>query len=199
MATNREITRWIIIHSSHTPPYQDIGLPEIRKWHIANGKSDCGYHYVIRRTGDVEVARGLRTIGSHCKGYNSTSVGICLIGGASEEDLTPEDNFTSVQKESLIGLLEWLTTTYPEAVVIGHSELKYSEYATRDEENWVGRCPGFDVGLWYKNKPLVAHTLTQLIMLRQIVAESSLTESPFDPDIMIDTLSDTIETVKKML
>ena len=39
---------------------------------------------------------------AHVKGYNHTSSGLCLVGGAVEEDWkVPEDNFTGEQWESL--------------------------------------------------------------------------------------------------
>ena len=41
----------IFIHCSATPASRDIGVAEIRRWHLANGWSDIGYHFVIRRGG----------------------------------------------------------------------------------------------------------------------------------------------------
>ena len=57
----------------------DIGLNEIRKWHLDLGWRDVGYHYIIRRNGEVELGRSIRDTGSHARGYNHKSVGLCLV------------------------------------------------------------------------------------------------------------------------
>lgn len=83
----------IIIHCSDSPDNLDIGVAEIRAWHTAptpqgRGWRDIGYHYVVRRSGLVEVGRyengdsvleGLE-IGAHVFGQNSDSLGVCWVG-----------------------------------------------------------------------------------------------------------------------
>ena len=49
----------IIIHCSATKPSMDIGVKEINEWHLQRGWSGIGYHYVIRRNGDLETGRDL--------------------------------------------------------------------------------------------------------------------------------------------
>lgn len=139
MATNRERTDFIAIHCAATPPSMDIGVPEIRNWHLAKGWRDIGYHYVIRRTGEVEVGRNLREPGAHVQGFNNVSVGICLVGGV-DEDNEPEQNFTARQYDALLGLALQLKNTWPEAAVWGH----------RDFPNVDKACPSFDVRTWWR-------------------------------------------------
>lgn len=74
----REVQKHIIHCSDST--FGDVA--EIRRWHIARGFNDVGYHFVIRRDGEVEMGRTLETIGAHCKGHNTNSIGTCLVGGA---------------------------------------------------------------------------------------------------------------------
>lgn len=125
----REIDK-IIIHCAYTPPSMDIGAAEIRQWHLARGWSDIGYHYVIRRNGEIEAGRALQTIGAHAKGYNRHSIGVCLVGGK------PDCNFTADQWESLHSLANELTAMHPGADLIGHNEVSPKS------------CPQFDVRAW---------------------------------------------------
>ena len=49
----RKKTEYLIIHCAATKPSMDIGLTEIRKWHLDRGWRDVGYHYIIRRNGEA--------------------------------------------------------------------------------------------------------------------------------------------------
>lgn len=77
--------RKLLLHCSDTPDHMDIGYNEINQWHKDRGwlsKSgiSCGYHYIIRRNGDVERGRPEEEVGSHCYGQNKMSLGICWVG-----------------------------------------------------------------------------------------------------------------------
>ena len=94
----RQETTYIVIHCSQTRPSQDIGAKEIDTWHRQNGWLKIGYGKVIRRNGEVEQGRGDDEVQAHVRGYNHTSFGLCLVGGATEEDWkVGEDNFTGEQ------------------------------------------------------------------------------------------------------
>lgn len=112
----------IIVHSSATNPDMQIGVEEIRQWHMAKGWSDVGYHYVIRRNGKVEKGRDLETAGAHVKGHNAQSIGICLVGGISESGKS-EANFTIHQYIELAQLLNYLKHIYPTAEILGHKDV----------------------------------------------------------------------------
>jgi hypothetical protein len=58
----RPIRRHIIHCSASTQG----DVAEIRRWHLARGWNDIGYHFVIRPDGEVEVGRMLHEIGAHC-------------------------------------------------------------------------------------------------------------------------------------
>lgn len=137
--TKRKATEYIIIHCAATKPSMDIGAKEIDRWHRARGFLSIGYHFVIRRNGTIETGRNLEEIGAHARGYNSTSVGICLVGGISESG-KPENNFTQEQWKSLETLVKDLKTKYPDAEVIGHRDV-----AKKD-------CPCFDAWAWWLNQ-----------------------------------------------
>ena len=79
----------------------------------------------------------LDTVGAHCKGHNSKSIGICYIGGVEEDGKTPKDTRTEKQKDSLLLLLKTLKKSHPDATIHGH----------RDFANKA--CPSFDATAEY--------------------------------------------------
>lgn len=130
----------IVVHCSATDDNADIGVAEIRKMHLARGFDDVGYHYVIRRSGVVEIGRIEDKIGAHAQGHNANSIGVCLIGGVEADDkLKAEFNYYRAQMSSLERLLTDLTTRFPKAVVLGHKDLP----------NVVKACPCFDTRAWW--------------------------------------------------
>lgn len=129
---SREIYE-IIIHCSATRASMDIGVDEIRPWHKARGFSDIGYHRVVRRDGVKEDGRDLNIVGAHVRGRNTNSIGICLVGGVKEDGVSPEDNFTDAQWDSLRSMLKMYKALIPDVKIHGHNE-----FANK-------ACPCFDV------------------------------------------------------
>jgi N-acetyl-anhydromuramyl-L-alanine amidase AmpD len=97
----------------------------IREWHLERGWNDIGYHYVIRRDGEVEVGRTLEVIGAHCQGHNADSVGTCLVGIA---------DFAPCQFEALKRIHAMLRQMFPGLKIYGHREFNPGK-----------TCPNFDV------------------------------------------------------
>lgn len=127
---------FIVVHCSATRPSQDFDVDDIRRMHLRRGFLDVGYHYVIKRDGTVEPGRPLDRQGAHAERFNHLSVGVCLIGGVSEDDVkVAEDNFTEEQFASLRSLLRELKLNFPGAEILGH----------RDLPNVHKACPSFDV------------------------------------------------------
>lgn len=140
--TKRKETSQIFVHCSATKPSMDIGVREIAQWHKEQGWLAIGYHFIIRRDGTVEAGRDQDAVGSHVKGYNSTSVGVCLVGGIDAKG-QPEANFTPQQMSALKGLLHELKGTYPDAVIMAHHDVAPKA------------CPSFDLQRWVKTGELV--------------------------------------------
>lgn len=132
-----------MVHCADTPPSMDIGAKEIRDWHLAKGWQDIGYHFVIRRDGTLETGRPQDSVGSHVKGYNGVSVGICLVGGRASHGTEAETNFTLEQMSTLVDCIHRLRKAYPDAAVVGHNQLNPGK-----------ACPSFDVPSF-----LSAHTI----------------------------------------
>ncbi len=129
----------LIVHCSATKPEMDIGAEEIRKWHKDRKWNDIGYHFVIRRNGELEKGRDVAIAGAHAKGHNFSSIGICLIGGINEGGKA-DANYTIKQYNSLIQLVDFLRMTFPITDVLGH----------RDLPDVNKECPCFDVRAWLK-------------------------------------------------
>jgi N-acetyl-anhydromuramyl-L-alanine amidase AmpD len=122
----------IVVHHSDSPR-DTTKMETIRKWHLAKGWADIGYHYVIEGDGKLRVGRRADQVGAHCLGHNSDPVrntytlGICLTGNFETEDPSEE------QIHNLIQLLATLCRRHnlkPEQIY-GHSDL----YPTA--------CPGY--------------------------------------------------------
>ena len=132
----------LVVHCSATPPDMDIGVKEIRDWHVkGNGWSDIGYHGVIRRNGIFEKGRDWHTRGAHARGWNSESWGICLVGGV-DEDQKPEANYTRMQYLRLKRVLKALLSAAQTAHICGHRDLDSSHQKLK-------ACPSFDVRDWW--------------------------------------------------
>ena len=128
----------IVIHCSATKAIADIGVKEIRQWHVeGQGWRDIGYHYVIRRNGQLETGRPREQVGAHVAGHNANSIGICLVGGL-DPNMNPEANYTAEQWVALRKLVAGLRQQFPGAAVKGH----------RDFPGVNKACPCFEVKAW---------------------------------------------------
>ncbi len=132
----RERTDYIVVHCAQTKPSMDIGLREIDQWHKRRGWLGCGYHFVVRRSGQIELGRAIQQVGAHVKGFNHNSLGICLVGGM-DEDGDYDPNYEQKQWDSLDALVETLKNIYPNAAVVGHNDLDPHK-----------ACPVFGVKQW---------------------------------------------------
>ena len=126
----------IILHCSDSPQGRGDNASTIDNWHQERGFRTkgtdgliyhIGYHYVILEDGTVETGRPLGTVGAHCKGFNSKSIGICLIG---------IDSFTEAQYEALALLVKKLMIQFD----ISSKQVK-GHYAYSDTKT----CPNFGV------------------------------------------------------
>lgn len=156
---------FVVLHCAATPAHLDIGATEIRHWHTApkpvgNGWRHIGYHFIIRRSGIIEIGLALRTQGIHVAGHNYHSVGVCLVGGARDGQNAPgfqgvpEANFVTQQLESLRDLSRTLLRICCNAVLVGHNELDPSK-----------PCPSFDVRQWYNEGMSITRPLPALTVV----------------------------------
>lgn len=117
-------------------------VAEVRRWHLANGWSDIGYHYLIDRDGTVAKGRPLEKVGAHVKNRNTGTIGISLFGGhgsAATDQFS--DHFTQAQDASLRALIDELRGRFGNLAVTGHNQ-----FAAK-------ACPGFNAPAWWSRKP----------------------------------------------
>jgi|GEM_PF-333597 len=171
-------TNLIVIHCSASPNGVSLftgklgearfttPAQEIDKWHAARGfkrnpnwsdvqeptLKHIGYHFVVYTAGAVLACRHLGEVGAHAQGYNSNSIGICMIG---------TDAYSPEQWACLKSLIEGLKKDYPHARICGHRDL--SPDADNDgvvePHEWLKTCPGFAVAKWLAGglQPLAGH------------------------------------------
>jgi hypothetical protein len=114
----------IVIHCSDSTWGNAV---EIATWHRARGWDTVGYHFIIGNgyvasnsgynpvlDGQIESGRDVKRQGAHVKGFNKSSIGICLIGKLS---------FTKEQLRSMKKLVNYLIDRYPGITnVYAHNE-----------------------------------------------------------------------------
>lgn len=120
----RQITH-IVMHCTATPATMDIGATEIDRWHRQRGWNGIGYHFVIRRNGQLETGRVISRAGAHAAGFNAHSIGVVLAGGVASNGQTPVDNFTDAQFLAARDLVLDLMANHqvPISNVLGHKEV----------------------------------------------------------------------------
>ena len=114
----------IVIHCSAVRPDQTSSAAQIDACHRRDNhwKLGIGYHYVIRRDGEIESGRPEYMVSAHCVNHNAHSIGVCYEGGLDIRG-QPADTRTEAQKASLRRLLEDLHRRYPRALIVGHHDL----------------------------------------------------------------------------
>ena len=122
----------IVIHCSATRADRDFTAKDVDTAHRFRGFSCWGYHYYIRKSGQIEPMRDEDTVGAHARGFNAISLGVCYEGGL-DADGKPKDTRTLEQKGALLALLRELKRQFPKALVVGHRNL-----------NPMKGCPCFD-------------------------------------------------------
>lgn len=169
---SRETTKYLVVHCSATQNVPSFTWKTIDQMHRQQGWLGIGYHFVILTDGTIQRGRPLEAIGSHVKGYNNCSVGICLIGGVDAKGKSV-DNFTEEQKESLKCLLDYLRGYYKdEVVVLGH----------RDFAGVHKDCPCFDVKGWYKGAKFARYEDTEAFWSKVVFSKGVFKDFNGDPE-----------------
>lgn len=103
----------IFIHCSASDNEGHDDIAVIRQWHSERGFNDVGYHYFIKKSGEVQEGRPLDKIPAAQKGHNEGSIAICLSG---------LDHFTYKQFKALRALCRELDKKY-QVTFHGHREV----------------------------------------------------------------------------
>lgn len=143
--TARYPVREIVLHCSATPPdwmekaaLQDQRA-EIRRWHLARGWRDIGYHWLVGRAGAVLAGRAESEIGAGVEGHNRGVIHACLVGGFGSASTDRfNQHFTPAQNVAVRQLIQAIGMRTQISLISGHNQ-----YAAK-------ACPGFTVAQWLK-------------------------------------------------
>lgn len=135
----------IVVHCSATRADRDFTENDLEVCHRHRGFNGAGYHFYIRKNGDIKNTRPLEKPGAHALGYNAHSIGICYEGGLDVR-YRPADTRTEWQKHSLRVLIRTLLMDYPGCRVCGHRDLSPDRNGDGriSPEEWVKECPCFE-------------------------------------------------------
>lgn len=84
----------IIIHNADA---SICSIEDIHQWHLNNGWSGCGYHFLVRKDGSIYRGRPENCLGSHTASNNTGSLGICFEGKYNTETM-PEAQLKAGQE-----------------------------------------------------------------------------------------------------
>lgn len=117
--SQRNSTKYFVLHHAEA---SSCSVYDIDNWHKQNGWSGIGYHFFVRKNGEIYRGRPLDSLGAHVQGMNNCSLGICAEGSYMKETM-PE-----VQKKTIAELIDYLKTNYyPNAQIVGHREIGSSD------------------------------------------------------------------------
>ena len=136
----------IVIHCSATRADRCYTEYDLTTDHLRRGFSGAGYHYYIRKNGDIKNLRPVEKPGAHARGYNAHSISVCYEGGLDENGKAA-DTRTSRQKEAMHRLVSELLQRYPDAKVVGHRDLSPDTNYNGIVDPWerIKECPCFEV------------------------------------------------------
>jgi N-acetylmuramoyl-L-alanine amidase len=118
----------VFVHCSASDVVAHDNVATMRKWHVEdNGWSGVGYHFFIRKSGELEAGRPLERTPAAQVGHNTGAIAICLHG-------LDVDLFTQEQFDTLIGLCNEIGVAYGEGGVTYHGHCEVSAKS----------CPVFD-------------------------------------------------------
>lgn len=112
--STRKVTERIILHHADA---KKCSAEDIHRWHLNNGWSGAGYHFLVRKDGKIYRLRPEDKVGAHAYSSNYNSIGICFEGNYMEEDM-PE-----IQKEAGKELVAYLKNKYGITIVQRHKDV----------------------------------------------------------------------------
>lgn len=112
--STRKSTERIILHHADA---KSCSAEDIHRWHLNNGWSGAGYHFLVKKDGKVYRLRPEDKVGAHAYGSNYNSLGICFEGDYMEEDMQ------EAQKEAGKELVAYLKNKYNIKTVQAHRDV----------------------------------------------------------------------------
>lgn len=112
----REINNTVVVHHSVLYEGDDLDtVREVQRLHQDDRLwADVGYHYLVGKNGMVYEGRPVEVRGVHVGGYNTGTIGVCLLGNFVE------DQPTQSQINAAQALIQWLATRFDLSHLAGH-------------------------------------------------------------------------------
>lgn len=118
--TTRRATNRIILHHTGSADI-DAYAEQIHQWHLEKDYAGIGYHFVIRKSGEIERGRPVWAIGAHAYGANNDSIGIHLSGEFTYN--TPTDAQIESAALLIANLCEDYNIPLDREHILGHREV----------------------------------------------------------------------------
>jgi len=116
----------VFIHCSASDNPKHDNVATIRRWHLARGFSDIGYHFFIHKNGKISKGRNIEKTPAAQRGNNSGTIAICLHGLQKEK-------FTNAQFKAIQAISIDINNAYYKNISFhGHKEVS------------AKACPVFD-------------------------------------------------------
>lgn len=112
--SNRNRTTRIILHHAAA---KSCTAEQIHQWHLNNGWSGAGYHFIVRKDGNIYRLRPENKVGAHASGSNSDSLGVCFEGDFMSETMG------EVQRKMGAELVSYLKSKYGISKVQKHKDV----------------------------------------------------------------------------
>ena len=169
--SRRSSTEYIALHHAEAVT---CTAKQIHEWHKSNGWSGIGYHFFVRKNGEIYRGRPIGALGAHVQGMNHCSIGICAEGDYHNRDKV----MPKTQKQAIKELVTYLKGIYPEAKIVGHREIGDSNcpgryYPLEEMKNYPYREQEGAMTAEEKNKlHAIDESLTHLYQIADRIAES---------------------------
>lgn len=112
--SNRSSTARIILHHAAA---KSCTAEQIHQWHLNNGWSGAGYHFLVRKDGNIYRLRPENKVGAHASGSNSDSLGVCFEGDFMIETMG------ETQRKAGAKLVSYLKSKYGISKVQRHKDV----------------------------------------------------------------------------
>lgn len=112
--SNRSRTTRIILHHAAA---KSCTAEQIHQWHLNNGWSGAGYHFLVRKDGKIYRLRPENKVGAHASGSNSDSLGVCFEGDFMSETMG------ELQRKAGAELVSYLKNKYGISKVQRHKDV----------------------------------------------------------------------------
>lgn len=112
--SNRNRTTRIILHHAAA---KSCTAEQIHQWHLNNGWSGAGYHFLVRKDGNIYRLRPENKVGAHASGSNSDSLGVCFEGDYMMETMS------ETQRKAGAELVSYLKSKYGISKVQRHKDV----------------------------------------------------------------------------